>query len=110
MFIDLLSESARRGGGGGGGVSLLGDEDKPILQGYVLPDHPEVLVIFYKLFQLRQTDRIRNASFYQPITEKCTPVYAIIVMIIKYHTYTHCTFTLYINIHKLSSIFPQNKM
>ena len=30
-----------------------------------------------------------------------------IVMIIKHlHTYTHCTFRLYINTHKLSSIFP----
>ena len=57
MFTDLLSESARAsgggwggGGGGGGGVSLSGNEGKPIFRGYVLPNHPEVLVIFYKLF------------------------------------------------------------
>ena len=43
MFIDLLSES------------LLVNEDEPIFRGYVLPDQPEFLVIFYKLFQLRQT-------------------------------------------------------
>ena len=41
MFIDLLSESCEEGG-----ISLLGNEDKPIFRGYVLPDQPEFLVIF----------------------------------------------------------------
>ena len=40
---------ARRGGGGGGGgrISLLGHEDEPLFRGYVLPDQPEFLVMFY---------------------------------------------------------------
>ena len=59
MFIDLLSESCEEGG-----ISLLGNEDEPIFRGYVLPDQPEFLVIFYKLFQLRQTRWIKVASFY----------------------------------------------
>ena len=46
MFIDLLSDSSEEGGGGGGGISPLGNEDEPILRGYVLPDQPEFLVIF----------------------------------------------------------------
>ena len=46
MFIDLLSESCEEGG-----ISLLGNEDEPIFRGYVLPDPPEFLAIFYKLFQ-----------------------------------------------------------
>ena len=50
MFMDLLSESCEKGG-----ISLLGNEDEPIFQGYVLPDQPEFLDILYKLFQLRQT-------------------------------------------------------
>ena len=58
MFIDLLLESCEEGGG----ISLLGKEDQP-----------EFLVIFYKLFQLRQTHRIRNASFALTIFGKCTP-------------------------------------
>ena len=33
-----------------GGISLLGNEDESIFRGYVLPDQPEFLVIFYKLF------------------------------------------------------------
>ena len=49
---------------GRGGISLLGNEDEPIFRGHVLPDQPELLVIFYKLFQLRQTHWIRNPSFY----------------------------------------------
>ena len=49
---------------GRGGISLLGNEDEPIFRGHVLPDQPELLVIFYKLFQLRrQTHWIRNPSF-----------------------------------------------
>ena len=56
MFADLLSESCEEwGGGGGGGISLLGNEDKPIFPGYVLPDQPVFLVTFYKFFQLTQT-------------------------------------------------------
>ena len=50
-----------------GGISLLGNEDGPIFRGYVLPDQPEFSVIFSKLFQLRQTHWIRNASFYAAI-------------------------------------------
>ena len=46
-----------------GRISLLGNEDEPIFRGHVLPDQPELLVIFYKLFQLRQTHWIRNPSF-----------------------------------------------
>ena len=42
MFIDLLSESCEEGE-----ISLLGNEDEPIFQGYVLPDQPEFLVIFF---------------------------------------------------------------
>ena len=87
-----------------GGIFLLGNEDEPIFRGYVLPDQPELLVIFYKLFQLRQTHWIRNAYFLLAIFES---VYQeSIVVIIKHHSYTHCTFRLYINIHELSSIFP----
>ena len=51
---------------GKGGISLLGNEDGPIFRGLVRPDQPEFLVIFYKLFQLRQTHRIMNASFCCP--------------------------------------------
>ena len=54
-------------------ISLLGNEDEPIFRQYVLPDRPEFLVTFYKLFQLRQTHRIRNASFLLTIFGKCTP-------------------------------------
>ena len=108
MFMDLLSESARKkgcvcvsvcvcvcgGGGGGGGVSLSGNEDEPILRGYVLLDHPEFLVIFYKLFQLRRNHRIRNASFYQAIFGKCMPGN----YCIKHHTYTHTAHSRYIHV------------
>ena len=38
-----------------GGLSLFGNEDEPIFRGYVLPDQPKSLVIFYKLLQLRFT-------------------------------------------------------
>ena len=54
-----------------GGISLLGNEDEPIFRGHVLPDQPELLVIFYKLFQLRQTHWIRNPSFLLAIYGKC---------------------------------------
>ena len=78
MLIDLLSESCEEGA-----ISLLGNEDEPILRGYGHPDQPEFLVIFYKLFQLRQTHWIRNASFYWPylgsVSQEST------VMIIKHH-------------------------
>ena len=56
-----------------GAISLLGKEDEPIFRGYVLPDQPEFLVVFYKLFQLRQTHWIRTASFSLTIFGKCTP-------------------------------------
>ena len=58
---------------GRGAISLLVYEDEPIFRGHVLPDQPECLVIFYKLFQLRQTHRISNASFLLAIFGKCTP-------------------------------------
>ena len=94
-------------GGGGGGISLFDNEDVPIFRGYVLPDQPEFLVLFYKLFQLRQTLWIRNTSFLLAIFGKCSP--ESIVMIIKQHTYIHCTFRLCINTNKLSSIFLKIK-
>ena len=47
---------------GRGGISLLGNEDEPIFRGHVLPDQPELLVIFYKLFQLRQTHGLEIPS------------------------------------------------
>ena len=56
---------------GRGGISLLDNEDEPIFRGHVLPDQPELLVIFYKLFQLRQTHWIRNPSFLLAINGKC---------------------------------------
>ena len=99
MFIDLLSESCKEGG-----ISLLRNEDEPVSRGYVLRDQPEFLVIFYKLFQLIQTHWIRNTFFYWPYLGSVRQ--EIIVMIIEHHTYTHCTFRLHINTHKLSSIFP----
>ena len=48
---------------GRGGISLLGNEDEPVFQGHVLTDQPELLVIFYELFQLAQTRWIRNPCF-----------------------------------------------
>ena len=59
MFIDLLSESCKEGG-----ISLLGNEDEPTFRGYILPDQAEFLVIFYKLFQLRQTHWTRECLFF----------------------------------------------
>ena len=47
---------------GRGGISLSGNEDRL-----------EILVIFYKLFQLNQTRRIRNGSFILAIFGECTP-------------------------------------
>ena len=44
-------------------ISQLGNEDEPVFRGYVLLDQPEFLFIFYKLFQVRQTHRIKNTSF-----------------------------------------------
>ena len=58
---------------GKGGISLLDNEDEPIFRGHVLPDQPQLLVIFYKLFQLRQTHWIRNPSFLLAINGKCMP-------------------------------------
>ena len=88
--LQTCSRNLLRKLGGGGGISLLCNEDQPIFRGYILPDQPEFLVIFYKLFQLRQTHRIRNASFYRPYLGNVRQ--EIIRMIIKRHTYTHCTF------------------
>ena len=56
-----------------GGNSLLGNGDEPIFRGYVLPDQPEFLVIFYTLFQLRQIRWTKNASFLLAKFGKCTP-------------------------------------
>ena len=55
-----------------GVISLLGNEDEPIFRGRVRPDQPEFLVIFCNLFHLRQTHRIRIASFLMAIFGKCT--------------------------------------
>ena len=52
-------------------ISPLGNEYEPIFRGYVLPNRPEFLVIFYKLFQLGNW--IRNASFLLAIFGKCMP-------------------------------------
>ena len=52
-------------------ISLLSNEDEPIFRGYILADQPELLVILYKLFYLRQTRRITNASFLLAIFGKC---------------------------------------
>ena len=70
-----------------GEIPLLGNEDEPIFREYVLPDQPEFLVIFYKLFQLRQTHWIKNASFHWPYLGIVRQ--ESIVMIVKHHTYTH---------------------
>ena len=51
----------------------MGNKDEPICRGYILPDKPELLVIFCKLFQLRQTYWISNASFLLAIFGKCMP-------------------------------------
>ena len=56
---------------GRGGISLLGNEDELIFRGHVLTDQPELLVMFYKLFQLTQTDWIRNPCFLLVIYGKC---------------------------------------
>ena len=58
---------------GRGVISLLGNEDEPIFLGHVLPDKPELLVIFYKLFQLKPTHWIRNPSFFTGHIWKCMP-------------------------------------
>ena len=55
------------------GISLLGNEDEPIFSGYVLSDQPEFLVIFYKLFQLRQLIRLGMPLFSLAILGKCMP-------------------------------------
>ena len=65
MFIDLLLESCEEGG-------ILGNEDKPIFRGYILPDQPEFFLSFTS-FQLRQAHWIRNASFLLAIFGRCTP-------------------------------------
>ena len=33
-----------------GELSVLGNKDEPIFRGYVLPDQPELLVIFYSRY------------------------------------------------------------
>ena len=57
MFIDLLSESCEEG--------VRVTKMSQYFEG-TFPDQPEFLVIFHKRFQLRQTHRIRNDSFYWP--------------------------------------------
>ena len=59
MFIDLFSGSCKEG------------EEFPC---WVNEDQPEFLVIFYKLFEVSQTHRIRNASLLLAIFGKCTLV------------------------------------
>ena len=56
---------------GTGRMFLIGNEDEPIFRGNVLPDQPQRLAIFYKLFQLRQTQWIRNPSFFLAIYWNC---------------------------------------
>ena len=55
-----------------GGSSLLGNEDEPIFQGYVLLDQSKFLVIFYKLFRLNTLIGLGMPLFYWPFG-KCTP-------------------------------------
>ena len=72
-----------------GGISLLGNEDEPIFRGYV-HEFGLGLPHFYwpNLVSVRQES---------------------IVMIIKHHTYTHCTLRLYINTQTFQHL-PVNKM
>ena len=56
---------------GRGGIYLLSNEDELIFRGHVLTDQPELLVMFYKLFQLTQTHWIRNPRFLLVIYGKC---------------------------------------
>ena len=70
----------------GGGVSLLANEDEPIFRGYVLPDHPEFLVIFHKLFQLSKLIGLGMSLFIRPYLGSVR--HEIIVMIIKQYKYT----------------------
>ena len=70
MFIDLPLESCEEGEEF---LCRVLNEDEPIFRWSVFPDQPEYLVIFHKLFQVRQTHRIRNASFLLAIFGKCTP-------------------------------------
>ena len=77
-------------------ISLLGNEAN-VSRNSSPPDQSEWLVIFQKVFhlrqiRLRQTHRIRNAWPY--LGSVCQEI---IVMIIKHYTYTHCTFRLHIN-------------
>ena len=69
MFIDLLSESCEEGDG----FVYWATKMSQYFEDIVRPEQPEFLVIFYKLFQLRQTHRIRNAPFLLAIFGKCTP-------------------------------------
>ena len=87
MFMDLLSESAKKGG-----FYLSGNKDEPIFRGYLLPDHPKFLFIFYKLFQLRFIG-LGMPLFTRPYLGHVRQ--EIIAMNMKHHTYTHRTFRLY---------------
>ena len=67
MFIELLSESCEEG------EEFLYCLTEMSQYRISRPDQAEFLVIFYKLFQLRQAHRIRNATFLLAIFGKCTP-------------------------------------
>ena len=88
MFMDLLSESCEEGGEFLYWVTKMSQYFEDTFFQISL----KFLVIFYKLLQLRQTHWIRNASFLLAIFVSQESI----VMIIKHHTYTHCTFRLYI--------------
>ena len=102
MFIDLLSESCEEGGN-----FSIGNEDEPIFRGYVLPDQHEFLVIFYKCFSKDKLIGLEMPllywSYLGSVRQKS------IVMVIKHHTYTHCTFRLSINAQTFQHL-PVNKM
>ena len=87
-----------------GGISLLGNDDEPIFRGHVLPDQPEYLLSFTSCFSKDKLIGLEMPLFYWPYLGSVRQ--ESIVIIIKHHTYTHCTLRLYIHTHKLSSIFP----
>ena len=89
MFIDLLLKSCEEGQEFLCWVTKMSQyfEDKFVQISL------NFLVILCKLFQLRQTHRIRNASFYCSYLGSVRQ--EIIVMIIKDHTYTHTAHSRY---------------
>ena len=85
MFTDLLSESCEEGEEFLYWVTKMSQYFEEFL-----PDQPEFLVIFCKLFQLRQTHRFRSASFLLAIFGKRTPGnYCYDYQTSHVHTHTH---------------------